>query len=120
MEDTEGLTKNLATTPSVVKLMTAYDQTGTPTQNLLREVDEALRKIYVEAGGIYDNMLVVGRDGKILVDSWNGKYVGESLLKEKYFQTALDEKRFVIGELTTQTLAGQRLNCRSYPWDILL
>ncbi|MHB9094543.1 MAG: methyl-accepting chemotaxis protein [Eubacteriales bacterium] len=109
LEDTEGLTKNLSTTPSVVKLLSSYNQTGATEPNSFKEVDEALRKIYVEAGGIYDNMLVVGRDGRILVDSWNGKYIGQSIQNEKYFRRALNEQRFVISEVSNSTLSRTKV-----------
>lgn len=109
LEDAEGQTKNLATTPSLGDLLNKYNQTGIIEQNYSKEVEAALRKIYVEAGGVYENMLVVGRNGKILVDSWNGKYVGQSVQSEKYFVQALKQKSFIIGEVTTSNLSRTKV-----------
>ncbi len=109
LEDTEDLTKNLSTTPSLLTLLNSYNQQGITDRYTFQQVNESLRKIYVDAGGIYDNMLVVGRDGKILVDSWNGKYIGQNIGKEKYFQLALNEKRFVIGEVSTSNLSKTKV-----------
>lgn len=109
LEDAEELTKNLATTPSLGDLLNKYNQTGTIEQNSSKEVEAALRKIYVQAGGIYENMLVVGRNGRILVDSWNGKYVGQSMQSEKYFTEALKQKSFIIGEVTSSNLSRTKV-----------
>jgi methyl-accepting chemotaxis protein len=54
-------------------------------------------------------MLVVGRDGKILVDSWNGKYIGQSVQHEKYLKETLYEKHFTIGEISASNLSRTKV-----------
>ncbi len=98
VEDTEGMLKNLATTPSFRKILNDYNNTG-KINNLdnLREVTGALRDNYVKAGGIYENMFVVAKNGRVVADSWHGKYQGLDLRKQDYFTKAIQERRFAIG-----------------------
>ncbi|MDA8211500.1 MAG: methyl-accepting chemotaxis protein [Clostridia bacterium] len=98
VEDTNELLRNLATTPSIVRLLNDYNRNGrvTDSQSLV-ETFKYLRKIYVDVQGIYANMLVVNKDGIVVADSWNGEYTGLSLKDQGYFQRATREKSFAIG-----------------------
>ncbi|MFZ3172355.1 MAG: methyl-accepting chemotaxis protein [Carboxydocellales bacterium] len=98
VDDTDDLLRNLATTPSIVRLLNDYNLNGRVTDNQsFVETSQYLRKVYVDVQGIYSNMLVVNKDGIVVADSWNGEYIGLSLQNRKYFQMAVREKSFAIG-----------------------
>lgn len=101
VEDTEETLKNLAATPSFRKILKDFNNTGKINDpNYYREVNDALRDSYVDAGGIYENMLVVAKNGVVVADSWQGKHNGLNLNKQGYFQKAMQERRLVIGDVT--------------------
>lgn len=101
VEDTEGTLKNLAKTPSIRKVLYDFNKTGNITDFYsFREVTAALRDSYVDAGGIYENMLVVAKNGRVIADSWQGKARGMDLSGRDYFQKALRERRLAIGDAT--------------------
>jgi methyl-accepting chemotaxis protein len=101
VEDTEGTLKNLAKTPSIRKILNDFNKTGKITDpDSFREVTDALRDSYVDAGGIYENMLVVAKNGRVIADSWQGKARGLDLSGRDYFQKAIRERRLAIGDVT--------------------
>jgi len=98
VEDAEEMLINLATSPSFRFMLDNFNSTGKITDpNNYREVINALRRVYVDSGGIYENMLVVARDGRVVADSWQGKYHGMNISKQDYFQKAMRERRLAIG-----------------------
>lgn len=101
VEDTEETLKNLAATPSFRKILKDFNNEGIINDPIYyREVTDALRNSYVDAGGIYENMLVVAKNGAVIADSWQGKYKGLNLSKQGYLQQAMRERRLVIGDVT--------------------
>jgi len=98
IEDTEELLKNLSTSPIFIRLLNDYSVNGKITDQVsFQETNKFLRKIYVDAHGVYENMMIADRRGKVIVDSWNGEYVGKDLSQEGYFQRAVGGKGFAIG-----------------------
>ncbi|MHB8170696.1 MAG: methyl-accepting chemotaxis protein [Thermincolia bacterium] len=105
IEDTEELLKNLSTASAYVRLLNDYNTNGKVTdQASFQETNKSLRRMYVEALGIYENMMIIDRQGKVIIDSWNGEYIGKDISKQEYFRKALEGKGFAISDVESSNL----------------
>ncbi|MDA8235607.1 MAG: methyl-accepting chemotaxis protein [Clostridia bacterium] len=110
IEDTEELLKNLSTTPAYIRLLNDYNTNGMITdQSSFQETNQSLRKIYVQAHGIYENMMIVDRRGKVIIDSWNGSYIGTDISKQEYFRKALAGNGFAISDVGLSDLSQTKV-----------
>ncbi|WP_026476925.1 methyl-accepting chemotaxis protein [Alkaliphilus transvaalensis] len=105
INDTEFLLKNLSATPSFITMLEAYGNEGAVDSRVQQEVNQSLRKIFVDSMGYYASIFLVGQRGEIVADSLGSTGYSLGLEELDFAKEAIASRRFTMSPLYYSSLS---------------